>query len=300
MVAAIATASIVPDEFAQSITALEVAIEAEAGITSVVDPGSDLVVSVEATASDAGTPAVYTIDLDGADGGTYALTVDGISTIPLLFSANDASVKAALESLSIVGEVTVATGEITFDDPVRDVAVVLVDIDLTNAGSPVVTEDEEGVAPDSSAAATAITDAIAAVALDEPPTPCQIAPGHVVEEFGDPVLSNSATMDAITLAEDEVATVTFATVLSGASAATVALGDVPEALGGVATLVDHGNLGVHPSALSAAERNQGSATLTVDPDDADLDGVYLVAVIVTDENGRSDYNIIEITITDPA
>lgn len=296
---ATASASIVPDTFAQDIATLEVAIEAETGVTSAVDPGgavaSDNVVSVEASASDAGTKAQYTNTLGGADGGTFQFTVNGVPTAAIDFDAANSVVKAALEALPHVVAVTVTgTSPITivFDDPIRVTTLNFVDIDLTNATTPGETSTVTGIPPSTVTAAAVITDAITAVG------DCQLAPGTAVEVAGNPDITSSDADNAITVAEEATGEITFTTALLGATTVTMSAAD--EAGDPLAstlfTFTDHGDQDVHAADLGQAQQRQGEATLAIHPPDSSA-GTHYVVVIATDENGRKDHIATIVTIS---
>lgn len=290
MAAATATASIVPTTVAQDIATLETGLEGQTGITSVVDPGAQNIVSVDAEASDAGTPAVWIIDLGGADGGNYAIAVDGLQTANIAFNADDATIKAAIEALDNVTTVTVsaglADGDVSFGDPVRDVAVTFVDVDLTNAIAPGITEGTAGVAPSAVTAAAVISDAVTAQ------TECVVL-GDIATEV-DPVLSSPSDV-ALDISDGDTEEIKWSVTLNrGARLVSIDL-DYSELTAVVVPVAVYGDPGAHQSRALDGE----TIRLVVGPAPAGADtgSPHNILLSVTDSNGRtSAVDVVAVTV----
>jgi hypothetical protein len=289
-----ARASVVVAEgvVAQDIAAIATELALEAGIASaVVDPGAQNIVQVDILAdADDGTEGVWILDLDTSDGGTFALVVNGAQTAPIAFDATDPQIKAALEALPNVNTVSIAAGtddgDITFESPVEDIVVSVVDIDLTNPGTVAIVEDTEAVAGSAAAGAAAIVAAIAAVE-DASNVDRSVLYGEVIEvEVPVATISDNTP----TLAEDEVAAVDITFALVGSTEARV------DAVG-LETWMRFTDFG---DPVRGSHYRSGQARLLLNPAGADVDGTYVVSVICTDDNGNIGSASITVTVNDPA
>lgn len=101
--------------------------------------------SATAVAGTAGVPSVAVIDLGGADGGTFTITVDGENTAAIAYNADKEAIEAALAAspVGVTAVVTVGTTiSIAFSDLPQIMTLPVVTADfasLTNATDPTCT-----------------------------------------------------------------------------------------------------------------------------------------------------------------
>ncbi|NCC53285.1 MAG: hypothetical protein EOM20_19015 [Spartobacteria bacterium] len=108
---------------------------------------ADFSIAFTGTAEDTGLIAdfdalhgeTFTLDLGGADGGTYELGKTG-EMEELAYNANDGTVQAALETVFGAGNVTVSSGTITFLYGAGDTALIADFASLANATDPALTQ----------------------------------------------------------------------------------------------------------------------------------------------------------------
>lgn len=292
---AVASASVIVEQgsVAQDMSTQATALAGESGIASAtLDPGASGIVEIDIVAdAGEGTKGVWILDLDTSAGGTFYLTVNGVPTAPIAYDATDEEIGDALEALPNVNSVTVSAGsddgDIQFDDPIEDIVVTVVDIDLTTPGTIAITEDTEAVAPSASAGSSAITAAIAAV--DD------VQLRGAITTVADPVVSLSGASASITEAESTSFTVSSTLTTPGAvvSLHYVSSG-VEAALPSWARIVDKGD------PVRGTNANAGQAVVYFNPASADVDGTHVFVVKVTDDNGEEGFGVFTLTITDPS